>query len=72
MDALDRYLLDHNVSNPLFFKFMILVIFEHIILIFVSLLIIRISNMPKWLKIIYKLREYKKSIMIKFEKNKEI
>lgn len=62
MDALDKYLLDHNIENPIFFKFMILVIFEHVILILISLLIIKVNSMPKWLKFIYKMRDHKKSI----------
>lgn len=72
MDALDKYLIRHDIQNPLFFKFLILILFEHIILILVSLLILNIETQPKWLRVIYKLREYRKEIKIKFDKNKEI
>ncbi len=61
-DALDRYLLDHGIENPIFFKFMVLVIFEHVILILISFIIIKANTMPKWLKFVYKQRDYKKSI----------
>ena len=50
MDALDRYLLDNKIENPLFFKFLILIIFEHLILVLVSLFIIKVEKQPGWLK----------------------
>lgn len=64
-DALDDYLIGHKYENPLFIKFLFVVVFEHVLLLIVSLLVFMSEKMPGWLKIIYKMREYKKSLVIK-------
>lgn len=68
-EALDIYLIEKNINNPLLFKFMFLVIFEHALMVLASMLILKVSKEPDWLKHTYKVQEYKKALMIKMKKH---